>query len=342
MSPLRVPAPCPRSNLRSVRGLPDGREAWHAAGAVAQILSIWLLGDGKPGHENQLLGLAEALARLRPCAIHPISVAGRRGLIGRLLAALRTSAALPKPDLILAAGHATHPALLWLAHKHRVPSIVLMRPSLPLAWFDLCIAPAHDFKRAAAGTHVLTTLGALNRVVVKDAAPRHGGLILVGGPSATHDWDANALLESLTAIGGEVSCGPWKLTDSRRTPAGFLERVREQVPEVRIFPHGETTRDWLPDCLAEAADVWVTEDSVSMVYEAVSSGARVGLLPVPRKRQDTRVLRGLSRLVDEGMVTPYARWCQTRTLAAPPQPLQEATRCAHAVLTKFFPSEPAS
>lgn len=320
----------------SVRGLRCGWQAWHAACAVAPTLSIWLLGDGKPGHENQLLGLAEAMARLRPCALHRINLAGQRGVFARLRVALKTSAALPKPDLIIGAGHASHPALLWLARKHRVPGIVLMRPSLPLRWFDLCIAPAHDFKSPPAA-HVLPTVGALNRVVAGDAAARRGGLMLVGGPSATHGWEAAGLLDALAAISGEASGGPWILTDSRRTPAGFLAEMRDRLPAVTIFPHEETTRDWLPARLAEAAEVWVTEDSVSMVYEALSSGARVGLLPVPRMRQDTRVLRGLGRLIDEGMVTPYSRWCQTRTLAAPPQPLQEATRCAGAVLTKFFP-----
>ena len=307
---------------------------------MTSILSIWVLGDGKPGHENQALGLAEALARLRPCTIQPISLAGKHGLLARLRAALRAGAALPRPDLIIAAGHATHPALLWLARKHRVPGIVLMRPSLPLSWFDWCIAPAHDFPNAPATTHVLTTMGALNRVVAAASTPRCGGLLLLGGPSRTHDWHASEMLESLARICAEGSGGPWKLADSRRTPPGFLERVRQRLPEVAVFPHGETTGEWLPATLAESAEVWVTEDSVSMVYEALSSGARVGLLPVPRNKQDSRVLRGLGQLVDAGWITPYDAWCQTRSLAAPPLPLQEAKRCAEAVLAKFFAVHP--
>ena len=316
--------------------LAEWREACQADGAVAPILSIWVLGDGKPGHENQAPGLAEALGRLRPCAIERISLAGQHGWLDRLGAALRMASALPKPDLLVAAGHATHPALLWLARKHRVPSIVLMRPSLPLRWFDLCIAPSHDFRQTPAAAHVLTTMGALNRVQAVPAATRRGGLLLVGGPSATHSWDANGLLDALARICSDAGSGPWQLTDSRRTPPGFLEQVRHRLPEVVVFPHAQTPPDWLPGRLAEAADVWVSEDSVSMVYEALSSGARVGLLPVPRSKPDTRVLRGLGKLVDAGWVTPYQDWQPIRGLAAPPQPLQEAARCAAVVLTKFF------
>jgi uncharacterized protein len=40
--------------------------------------------------------------------------------------------------------------------------VVLMKPSLPRRWFDLCILPQHD--GIAADAHTLVTEGALNRV----------------------------------------------------------------------------------------------------------------------------------------------------------------------------------
>jgi mitochondrial fission protein ELM1 len=303
---------------------------------VAQSLSIWVLGDGKPGHENQSLGLAEALGRLRPCAIHRISLAGTSGWFGRLRAASRAAASLPPPALILGAGHATHPSLGWLAWKYRARSAVLMRPSLPLGWFDLCLAPAHDFPHGQPSAKVVTTLGALNRVRAA-TTPRHGGLLLIGGPSITHGWDETALLAELTEIVSVPGSGPWQLTNSRRTPSGLLPRLREALPALEVFSHEETTREWLPARLTAAAEVWATEDSVSMVYEALTSGARVGLLSVPRTKPDARVLRGLADLIDQGFVTPFASWQQTRMLPAPPHPLREADRCAEIVLARFFP-----
>ena len=317
-------------------GLPEAGGLCHTPPAVAQSLSIWVLGDGKPGHENQSLGLAEALGRLRPCAIHRISLAGTSGLFGRLRAASRAAAALPPPELILAAGHATHPSLWWLARKYRACSVVLMRPSLPLRCFDLCLGPAHDFPHGRPSANVVTTLGALNRVRAA-TVPRHGGLMLIGGPSTTHGWDETALLAELTEIVCVPGSGPWQLTDSRRTPATLLPRLREAIPALEVFSHEETAPEWLPARLAAAAEVWVTEDSVSMVYEALTSGARVGLLPVPRKQPDARVLRGLADLIDQGFVTPFASWQQTRTLPAPPRPLREADRCAEIVLARIFP-----
>ncbi len=295
-------------------------------------LTIWLIGDGKPGHENQSLGLAEAISRRVPSGIHRISIAGVKDVFRRVRSAVAGSAGLPKPDLIIAAGHATHPSLLWLARKHRARSVVLMKPSLPLSWFDLCIAPGHDFPNGGDHANLILTRGALNRVVPSGDGPRSGGMILIGGPSANHGWDGESLLAALAEIAG---AGVWQLTDSRRTPAGFITEIRKRLPAVRIFPHSETTPDWLPSKLAAAAEVWVTEDSVSMIYEALGSGARVGLLPVPRLKENSRVLGGLEELSAESYLTPFSQWQATKALPAPPTILREADRCAGLVLDRL-------
>jgi len=304
---------------------------------VTRPLTLWLLGDGKAGHENQSLGLAEALGRVTPCAIHRIPLAGAAGWLGRIRAARAAAVGLPKPDLILAAGHATHPALLWLARQQRVPSIVLMRPSLPLSCFDLCVAPAHDFPPGTPSRpNLILTRGALNRVAPPDLSARTGRMLLVGGPSTAHGWDGAALLQAIEQItASNPASGVWQLADSRRTPAGFSEEIRQRLPAIQVVAHPQTTPDWLPGQLATAAQVWVTEDSVSMIYEALSSGAKVGLLPAPRTKLSSRVIRGLDELITSHTLTTYATWLTTRTLAYPSEPLREADRCAAEVLRRF-------
>lgn len=294
-------------------------------------LTLWILGDGKPGHENQSLGLAAAIARRAPCSVHRVAVNGARWLPARLRAAVAASAGLPSPDLVIGAGHACHAPLLWLARKHRARSVVLMRPSLPVACFDLCIAPRHDFPASAEGPRLLLTRGALNRIE-PHPGERRGGLILLGGPSRIHGWDPRAMLAMLARITSE---GTWELTDSRRTPEAFLAELRRSLPQVAIASHHDTPADWLPYKLQHAAEVWVSEDSVSMVYEALSSGARVGLLPVPRLAAESRVLRGLDGLVADGFVTPYPEWCDRGRIAPAPEILREADRCAGLVLRRF-------
>ena len=300
---------------------------------VAQgSLTLWLIGDGKPGHENQSLGLAEAMQGHVACDIHRISIAGKGSIVGRIRAAFAQSAALPSPDFIIAAGHATHPALLCLARKYQAKSIVLMRPSLPLRCFDLCIAPSHDFPNKPTRKNLILTRGAINRVQAGDS-PKTGKLILIGGPSKTHGWDTGAILDMLAKI---TMGGGWQLTDSRRTPKGFLEQSRMRLKGLEIFSCQQTPPDWLPSKLREANEVWVSEDSVSMIYEALSSGARVGLLPVPRLNSNSRVLRGIDELVEDGYLTPFSAWQNAGHLRTAPKTLNEAGRCAEMICQSMF------
>jgi uncharacterized protein len=299
---------------------------------VERTLTIWRISDGKPGHDNQSRGLAEAIMRSVQGGEHVIPLAETRGFFPRLRAAVDAAASLPAPDLILAAGHATHPALLWLARKFRAKSVVLMKPSLPLSWFDLCIAPEHDFPEGCAAPNLILTRGALNRVR-PGSGEKSGKLILLGGPSKSHGWDAAAVLSMLARA---TDRGGWELTDSRRTPEGFLDQIRSTLPGIAVHSHSETPPGWVPEKLRDAKEVWVTEDSVSMIYEALTSGARVGLLPVPRLVQNSRVLRGIDRLVADGYLTLYARWSENQRLAAPPETLRETERCAEIIVAMLY------
>lgn len=251
-------------------------------------------------------------------------------MIRRVKQALHIAHDLPKPDIVIAAGHSTHLALLWLARKYGALSIVLMQPSLPLAWFGLCIAPEHDFPKIPTLSNLITSRGALNRVASRNKE-KSSHLILIGGPSANHGWDSEKLLDCLGKI---TTHNSWRLTDSRRTPAGFLNEIRERFPMIEVFPHQRTAPNWLPQELATAADVWVTEDSVSMIYEALSSGATVGLLPVP-VLGPSRVQRGIDDLVDDKFLTRFNDWKKTGALPPPRETLREADRCASQVLARL-------
>ncbi|HED18047.1 MAG TPA: hypothetical protein ENI74_00900, partial [Gammaproteobacteria bacterium] len=95
-------------------------------------------------------------------------------------------------------------------------------------------------------------------------------------------------------------------------------------PEFEYTPYSPGNRNWLPDRLAEAGEVWVTEDSVSMIYEALTAGTRVGLLKVMRRRPD-RITSGIDAMVRDGWVGAPGH---LRLAAGPEQPLNEARHCA--------------
>ncbi|QJE97431.1 hypothetical protein HHL09_17110 [Luteolibacter luteus] len=303
---------------------------------MTEPLHILILSDGKPGHENQSYGLAEAIGRVRPVEISLIRLAGLKGPFSRMRHAWKELAKHSHPRLLLGAGHAVHPSLLALSRRTGAPSVVLMKPSLPSSFFDLCLVPEHDLENHQPRANVIPTKGALNRVPPSPAARREGGLILLGGPSGSHGWDGEAVISALEAIVVGCPDQPWAITDSRRTPEGQLSAIARRIPQFQIFPHTETGRDWLPSRLSSAAEVWVTEESISMIYEALSSGAKVGLLPVPSLKKAGRVARGIAKLAEAGYVTSFSRWSPATGLSTPPDVLREADRCAAIVIEKFL------
>lgn len=301
-------------------------------------LILWRLLDGKPGHEKQTLGLANALACQADCRRIDLPAPTRRASLASWLAGrFPAGDGQPAPDLILAAGHATHLAALAARRARGGRIVVLMRPSLPLAWFDLCLVPQHDAPPARA--NVIATRGALNAVTPSDRHDPATGLILIGGPSAHYRWDAAAVIGQVGAVLAAEPARHWRLTDSRRTPAGFLAELAAATAGtgLEILPHAATPPGWLEQALAAAGQAWVSEDSVSMVYEALTSGAPVGLIRLPA-RQPSRVGRGIAGLLRDGLLTAFEHWQQAPRLPPPPGRFDEAGRCAREILIKWFPN----
>jgi mitochondrial fission protein ELM1 len=296
-------------------------------GAAATPLAVWRVTDGRRGHDSQSLGLIDALARRRSLDVTELPAPS--GAAGAL-SAWRRRRAQAAPALVVGAGHATHAALLVAARARPTRSVVLMRPSLPRRLFDLCIIPAHD--DVPEGGNVMLSLGALNRVVPATERDPDLGLILVGGPSRHHGWDSDALARQVGAIaaGGE---GRWLAAGSPRTPPDALARLRT-LGAVQTVAVEDCGPGWLAAQLARATRVWVTEDSVSMAYEAASSGAATGVLPVPVRRPG-RVQAAVARLLRGGYALSFDDWRAGAPLSPPPEPLQEAERCARALMDRW-------
>jgi mitochondrial fission protein ELM1 len=106
---------------------------------------------------------------------------------------------------------------------------------------------------------------------------------------------------------------------------------------VIIHPHQDASADWLPNQLQQASEVWVTEDSVSMIFEALSSGAAVGLLPMKRLKENGKIQQTIKRLIDSNSLTTYSSWLAQRKLSPAPTILNEADRCAKIITQKIFP-----
>ncbi|MGQ9861958.1 MAG: mitochondrial fission ELM1 family protein [Thiobacillaceae bacterium] len=289
--------------------------------------------DGKPGHEKQSLGLARALAALAGAHCHDLRISGGAAAFADwLLGRFPAGRDLPDPDLILAAGHASHVPALAARSARGGRIVVLMRPSLPLSLFDLCLIPSHD--RPPQRPNVVVTQGVLNAVSGKGTRDPSRGLILIGGPSRHYRWDDRAIAAQVRELIGAQPDLNWTLTTSRRTPASFLTTLGSPAG-LDIRPNALTPAGWLEQALPESDQVWVSPDSVSMIYEALTAGCRVGLFQlIPRR--GSRIALDINRLAEAGLLTPIDRWRRGHAPARPPLGFNEAERCARLILQRWY------
>ncbi|MDC0663095.1 mitochondrial fission ELM1 family protein [Marinobacter sp. SS21] len=268
---------------------------------------VWLLTDNKPGHRNQLQGLANRLRVLAGASIHWLEAKRHPVSLLRALMGLppKLDGTLPAPNLILAAGTGTHRLLLSLRRLRRCRTTVLMRPSFPLAWVDAAIIPRHDNPRPS--HHVLPTDGVLNAITpLSRLTDKPEALILIGGPSRHFDWTNNVVVDQILHLMQQHPDWRWTLSGSRRTPAELMERLQSlESPKVTVIDHRRCGKDWLASQLAQSRAVWVTPDSGSMVFEAVTSGVPTGLfelVPSPH----SRIAAGIATLLEDGRVALWS------------------------------------
>ena len=278
-------------------------------------IAIWAVSDGRAGIQNQVLGLAEAVAR-----IPPATVLTRHIRYAPAFAWLPSSLKLwpdamlthdsdkvtPSqgegwpdmwPDLWIAAGRATLPHSVRIKRRSggRTLVVQLQDPKWNVRSFDMVIAPEHDH---VSGDNVMSLIGSTNRISPErladdyaswhdriDALPHPRVVALIGGRSKAFDLDAGRA----EIIATEIRCavekagGSLLLTVSRRTPADAREvfmRILGDVPGV--IWNGDGSNPYF--AFLHAADRFlVTEDSVNMATEAAATGKPVQIISLERR-----------------------------------------------------------
>ncbi|MEX2524542.1 MAG: mitochondrial fission ELM1 family protein [Gammaproteobacteria bacterium] len=289
---------------------------------------LWGITDGRAGHLTQLQGLCSALARQRDCEYHELPVPPLSETLPDLaLGRARFTSALPDPDILIGAGHASHLPMLCARRARGGKTVVLMRPSLPRRCFDICILPEHD--GVPETDNVILSRGPINNVLPAQER-KDFGVILAGGPSRHYRWDDDTMLQQIATV---IDRDPrrWLIADSPRTPSSMSKALAELAGRtVDFLSWPRTPANWLRDRLGECDTVWVSEDSMSMVYEALTGGAGTGLLEVPPRR-NSRIVRAMKSLAESGDVTRFGDW-HGDPLPLPRRTYNEAERCAGKLL----------
>jgi mitochondrial fission protein ELM1 len=299
---------------------------------MKQSLNIWKFTDGKQGHVSQSDGLIAAIRKSHEVIESVIEVNQMPSAFFMLFNWIfrKRPAIFPSntPDFIIGAGHRTHASMLLATSLCGGKTIVLMKPSLPLRQFNFVIVPKHDGLPPRG--NIIEIQGVLNAIEHVKGKSMQCGLMLIGGDSSHFVWDDTQVIKQITEIIESDKQVSWTLTTSRRTPDSFLQLL--DGLQITVMSFEETDKTWLHEQYKKAGRIWVTPDSVSMVYEALSSGAVSNVFSLLPKGKISRVRMGLENLIDMGSVRTFEYWKEHPSIEEVSSSCNESTRVATLIL----------
>ncbi len=313
-----------------------------------QALQVTLFSDGRPGHEKQSLGVVNALNGYVDVELNKVVVPDRHFLhdlwshLSLLFPLVNSNgpAGDQRSDLFIGTGSSTHVPMLSAGKRARTKIVTCMTPASYLGTkFDLCFVPLHDQVKPA--DNIFFTVGPPNISQGSAGQDPSRSLILLGGvDEKSHHWDEPGLISALAALINSTEQTSWLISSSPRTPDSTEAQVKQQLavlPQVNFVPFSETEPGWVENMYRLHGSVWITADSISMVYEALSAGCRVGVLPVRWRQKNNKFQRSLDYLLDKKMIVTHSLFLKGEPQWLKPEPLNEADRCAREILRRWWP-----
>lgn len=264
--------------------------------------TAWIVSEGSPGHVSQSVGLTEALSAIVP--MRTVVVKGRAKIRGWLrpvvrkimgpagqplsekmlhwVANLDIPAKSPVPDLIVSSGGKSVFVARTLAGRYGVPYVYIgERKPFPAELFHTVISPVPgEASDNSIDVELIPTPVTPEVIAQKGAVQKDVWCMIVGGASRSHrfckkDWVD--LAEGMNALADREKIR-WLLTTSRRTGAAaeavLKELLKPDFIEDAIWWADEPRKE-LYSFMARSEVLFVTQDSVTMVTEAVSSAKPV-------------------------------------------------------------------
>lgn len=309
-------------------------------------LQVVCYSDGRPGHEKQTRAVISALGALTPVSTTVRTLEHTKGM-RRLIQNVHHLFSSPsgdapphrRVDLIIGTGSTTHLPMVALKMRSRAKLVTCMSPEPWFKpWFDLCLIPRHD--RPADNEIYFSTFGPPCLAPDGIRQDPHKGLVLAGGvDEKSHVWDTGHFISQVEQLTKSPDM-KWTVASSGRTPGDTIARLRELADvnrDVTFYSADETPGGWIETAYATHDQVWVTADSVSMVYEALTAGCRVGVLPVKWKQSQNKFQDGIDDLKTHGMIGDFDQWIRGTQLPRPAEPLNEAQRCAEEMIGRWWP-----
>ncbi len=311
----------------------------------SKISKVAVFLDGTPGHEKQTLGIVEQLKKKTDfetckCQLEKPSLTAQTSIWLSYLIGLpqKINTTLADVDVAIGTGTHTHLPMLLAKKLYNFKVVTCMTPAnLLLNKFDLVFAPVHD--NVASRKNIVTTIGPPNTNVNKGLHQENRVLILIGGVDPkSHVWNSQEIIESLEIL---ISRDPQKqfvISSSPRTPdetEDKLSELQQKFRNVQFYRFRETAGGWVEQEYSKCKCVWVTGDSISMVYEALSSGCKVGIIPVLWKSKNSKFSRSVKFLQEKQLTVGLESYLKGEIHWNNNDSLNEAERCAEEILRRW-------
>lgn len=313
---------------------------------LAEKTTCWILTEGIAGTENQCLGVADFLG-IKP-DIKRISLRQPWKTFSPPLLKSFSWSFYPKlqppwPDILIASGRKSVAASVYIKQQSRGHTFTaqIQDPKIAPKHFDLVAVPYHDDLR---GENVVVTDGAPNRVTNQKLQAEKAGFqdwlsplpaprvaVLIGGRSKAYQVskeDIERLVHSLKCL-ENMGCG-LMITASRRTGEDNIRYLRESFRNSHsvFFWDGNGKNPYF-GYLAWADHIIVSEDSVSMISEAATTGKPVYRFPLTGGAR--RLNKFHKHLEEKNVVKEFRGKLEDWTYA----PLDDSRKVANELITRL-------
>ena len=227
---------------------------------------IYCVTDKRRGHILQLLGLVKALKNIISAQVFWIDD-------------LSTNLAnLPNPTLIIGAGGATFEFIKKTKRERGGISIILMSPK-NIDDFDLCIIPEHDHPQIK--SNIIISRGTLHCYKNSFHKISNQAMLAIGGPSIHHLWDDSKMIEKIVNIINQNKSLNFCLATTPRTPESFKNQIQMELKnKVNFLFFQQTKFESYYKIFSRTKYLWITSDSLSLLFESLATGAEVKLIKV--------------------------------------------------------------
>jgi mitochondrial fission protein ELM1 len=276
-------------------------------------MNILWIKDGKLGHEKQVKVLLDELSRTID-----IKVFEEEYIIGSFqritdiynYATHQSNMFIPPHvkyhkkniHLIIGAGSNVHARILQIKRglKHdfndEVLAISLLVPSFFKKHFDLICAPKHD-RHKLSGHEAIYFEGSLAKVSI-DAVDESIGLIAIGGKNQHYLFNINKIMEQIEFVTSIYPNKAWYIFPSRRTPHKMIQAIKKLAQTSKKIIVSE---DGFDELLRKASIKIITQDSMNMVYESLSTKGSTVLFHMKYLRKN-KVINQMNELLHNKQV----------------------------------------